>query len=284
MTWIEAFHKGRVRWLTWIAIGSVLACGFLIKGGTRSELLWAILIGAANGTAVGFALGPAAEKGAMILSGLFAGTPFYLIGSSIFVIELIEARKLHRGLLSDVIPIVSAFLAVGILFSFGQALRVRSRPCQRIPNQAMRGKWLKVSVIVAMLAVASGSLWFAHHARDQRKKAEREAGYQAALAQYADLKPGMKRERVEGYFQTNGMRFRQMCCVANFKGEFVALRGAAWDDLVKIAEERAPWVCNENNVYIAFEFNPKSQGETSETNGTDILKRVSIFHQLEGCL
>jgi len=31
------------------------------------------MIGAANGTAVGFAVGPAAEKGAVTLSGLFAG-------------------------------------------------------------------------------------------------------------------------------------------------------------------------------------------------------------------
>jgi len=64
---------------------SVLACGFLIKGGTLSELLWAVVIGAANGIAVGFAFGPAAEKRAMILSGLFAGTPFYFIAGSIFV-------------------------------------------------------------------------------------------------------------------------------------------------------------------------------------------------------
>jgi len=57
----------------WTAIGSALACGFLIKGGTQSEFLWAVMIGAANGTAVGFAVGPAAEKGAVTLSGLFAG-------------------------------------------------------------------------------------------------------------------------------------------------------------------------------------------------------------------
>jgi hypothetical protein len=111
----------------------------------------------------------------MILSGLFAGTPFYFIGSSIFVMELIEARRLHRGLLSDVIPLVSVFIAVGIVLSFAQALRVRSRGRQRISNYAMRGKRLKVSVIVAILTLVSGSLWFVHHVRDQRKKAEREA-------------------------------------------------------------------------------------------------------------
>ncbi|MGA8541095.1 MAG: hypothetical protein WB566_16455 [Terriglobales bacterium] len=125
MKWTEAFRKGRDRWLMWIAICSVLACGFLLKGGTPPELIWAIVIGAANGAAVGFAVGPAAEKGAMILSGLFAGTPFYFIGTSIFVMESIEARKLHRDLLSDVTPIASIFLIVGVILSLAQALRVR---------------------------------------------------------------------------------------------------------------------------------------------------------------
>src|SRR6266568_9053197 len=127
MTWTDAFRKGRARWLMWVAICSVLACGFLIEGGTQSELLWAVVIGAANGTAVAFALGPAAEKHAMFLSGLFAGTPFYFIASSIFVTELIETRQLHRGLLSDVIPLVSAFLIVGIAISVAQGFGVRRR-------------------------------------------------------------------------------------------------------------------------------------------------------------
>jgi len=134
MTWTEALRKGRVRWLMWIAICSALACGFLIKVGTQSELPWAVVIGAVNGTAVGFALGPAAEKGAMILSGLFAGTPFYFIGTSIFVMESIDARKLHRDLLSDVIPIASIFLIVGIVFSSAQAFRIRSHSRRRDPS------------------------------------------------------------------------------------------------------------------------------------------------------
>jgi len=56
-----------------------------------------------------------------------------------------------------------------------------------------------------------------------------------------------------------------------------------YDDLVKIGQEKAPWFCSEHNVYIAFEFNPKSEGEAPETNASDSLKRVSIFHELEGC-
>jgi len=87
LTWTEAFRRGRSRWLIWTAMCTVLGSCFLVKGGTLSDFLWASLIGAVNGIAVGFAIGPAAEKGAMILSGPFAGTPFYFIGISGFVIE-----------------------------------------------------------------------------------------------------------------------------------------------------------------------------------------------------
>ena len=125
MTWTEAFRKGRIRWLMWFVIGSFLGYLFGLKVGTQSDLPWAMAIGAANGAAVGFAVGPAAEKGAVILSGVFAGTPFYFIGTSIFVMSVIEARKLHRGLTTDDLMIGSIFLAVGLAFSFGQALRVR---------------------------------------------------------------------------------------------------------------------------------------------------------------
>ena len=139
-------------------------------------------------------------------------------------------------------------------------------------------------MIVAAVAAIAISLWFLQHLRDRHEAAERESGYQTALAQYAvQLQPGMTREQVERHLRTNGKQFKQMCCVANFKGEYVGFDRAGYDDLVKIAEESAPFVCNENNVYVAFEFNPKSQGELSNTNGSDILKRVSVFHQLEGC-
>ena len=151
-------------------------------------------------------------------------------------------------------------------------------------NQDMPRK-RKVLIVVTATLIVSTSLWLVAHVRNRRKAAEREARYQTLLAQYGgDLKPGMNRGQVERYLQTNGARFRQMCCVGNFRGEYVSLDRAAWDDLVKIAEESAPFVCSENNVYVAFEFNPKSQGESSGTNSSDVLKKVSIFHQLEGCL
>jgi hypothetical protein len=131
MTWTEAFRKGQDRFVIWIGIGSVLACGFLIKGATRSEFLWVVVIGAANGAAVGFGVGPAAEKGSRMLSGLLAGTPFYFIGLSILVLGVLKGRELHRNLLSDDIAMVSIFLVTGIAISFAQGLRVRNRTGRR---------------------------------------------------------------------------------------------------------------------------------------------------------
>jgi hypothetical protein len=152
-------------------------------------------------------------------------------------------------------------------------------------NRTMRGKRLKVLMTIAAIALIGFSTWLVQHVRERHKAAEREASYQTVLAKYmSELKPGTTREQVERHLQANGIRFRQMCCVANFRDQYVSLKGAGYDDLVKIGKESAPWFCSENNVYIAFEFNPKSQGELSDTNAPDVLKRVSVFHQLEGCL
>jgi hypothetical protein len=143
--------------------------------------------------------------------------------------------------------------------------------------------------IVAAAAAIAIVLWFLKHERDRREAAKRESGYHSILSQYAvELKPGMTRDQVERYLQSNRKEFKQMCCVANFKGEvsypYVSFGDAGSDDLVKIAKESVPFVCSENNVYIAFEFNPKSQGELPNTNASDILKRMSVFHWLEGCM
>jgi len=144
---------------------------------------------------------------------------------------------------------------------------------------------MKLFMVVAAAVAIAVSLWFWQHVRNRHAAAEREKGYQAVLAQYTvELKPGMTRQQVERRLQTNGKRFKQMCCVANFKGEHLGLDRSGYDDLIRIAEESAPFFCSESNVYIAFEFNPKSQGELSQTNDSDVLKRISVFHQLEGCM
>lgn len=143
-------------------------------------------------------------------------------------------------------------------------------------------RWLK---IVAAIATVLSGVWLALDLRERHKAAEREAYYDKVLTRYqGELKPGMTREQAEKLLRDSGGQFRQMCCVENFRGHYVSLSDAGWDDLVKIGEESAPWYCGENNVYISFEFNPKAQGELSKTNGSDILKKVAVFHQLENCL
>jgi hypothetical protein len=94
----------------------------------------------------------------------------------------------------------------------------------------------------------------------------------------------MAREQVERDLRTNGEQSKQSCCVPNFKGELVSFDRAGYDDLVKIADERVPFVCNENNVYIALELTPKPQVERSNMNASDILKRMSLSHKLDGCM
>jgi hypothetical protein len=149
----------------------------------------------------------------------------------------------------------------------------------------MRTKRLRLLKIIAATGVMFFGLWLVQHVRERHKAAEREAYYQTILAKYtSELKPGMSREQVEQRIQSDGKRFGQMCCVANIRGQYTSSVEAGWDDLVKIGEESPPWFCSENNVYIAFEFNPKSPGELSKTNASDILKRVSVFQQLEVCL
>ncbi len=113
-------------------------------------------------------------------------------------------------------------------------------------------------MIFAALTLIATGLWFLN----RRNAAQREERYQAVLASYtANLKAGMNRETVEHYLQSHGMQFRQMCCVASFSGEGANLEEAGWDDLVKVGEETAPRICGKSNVYIAFEFSPKSPDE-----------------------
>jgi hypothetical protein len=132
-------------------------------------------------------------------------------------------------------------------------------------------------IVAAVVVLISICVWFVN----RRKAAQREQRYQTILTSYAvRFKPGMTRDKLEHYLQNNGIQIRYMCCASDRAN----LAGAGWDDLVKIGEESAPWVCKENNAYIALEFNPKSQGELPGTNDSDTLKRVTIFHQLEGCL
>ncbi len=129
---------------------------------------------------------------------------------------------------------------------------------------------LRGVVFLVLLAIGSCSAW------GQSKQQKREAAYQSKLQSYAEaLKPGMTRKNLEDYLRAKGVAFGQLCCIDE---------PSAYADLVKIGKEKHPWYCEEHNVYIAFQFAAVEPHKGWEAFDSDILKRITIFHKLEGCL
>jgi hypothetical protein len=125
-------------------------------------------------------------------------------------------------------------------------------------------------ILVALSAATSCDAW------GQRAKKKREAAYQAALQSYSEvLRPGMTRKNLEDYLRGKGTGFQQMCCVDE---------RSAYADLVRIGKEKHPWYCSEHNVYVAFQFAAVEPHDALHAYDSDVLKRVTIFHWLEGCL
>ena len=140
----------------------------------------------------------------------------------------------------------------------------------------MHSKRLKLLLIFGVLPLIVVGKWLTQRLREKQNEAAR---YQMALAECRRaFKPGTTRGEVEQHFRIHRTQFKHTCCVTKTETP-----SATYDDLVKIGQESVPLFCREHNVYIAFEFNPKSQAEAPETNDSDILKRMSIFHELQGC-
>ena len=66
-----------------------------------------------------------------------------------------------------------------------------------------------------------------------------------------------------------------MCCVEE---------RSAYADLVKIGKEKVPWFCSEHSVYAAFQFAAPEPHDIPHAHDSDVLKKITIFHWLEGCL
>ena len=133
-------------------------------------------------------------------------------------------------------------------------------------------RWLALMI---MITISAAVMLLSSHVRSQSRK-KREADYQSALRVYSeDLKPGWTRKEVEDYLRANGAKFTQMCCIEE---------RSAFADLVKVGEESAPWYCSEKSVHVAFEFAAAEPHQPWEAYDTDVLRRITIFHQLGGCL
>jgi len=85
----------------------------------------------------------------------------------------------------------------------------------------------------------------------------------------------MTRKEVEDYFHAKNISFGQLCCIDEW---------SAFADLLKIGKEGHPWYCEEHNVYIAFQFGAVEHRDSAKADDSDSLKRVTIFHKLDGCL
>jgi hypothetical protein len=93
----------------------------------------------------------------------------------------------------------------------------------------------------------------------------------------------MTRKQVEEYLSAKHLLFRQLCCVS-VKEFSRGVYDNSYDDLVKIGQEDVPWVCSENNVYIAFEFLGSQKDSLPRAEPSDKLKDVTVYHKLDGCL
>jgi hypothetical protein len=137
----------------------------------------------------------------------------------------------------------------------------------------------KLRVLLILLCVVLLCIGIRHLIRKQAQK-KREAGYQAALRDYRQaFKQGITRKEVEDYLRMKNVPFRQLCCVELSSKH-------SWDDFVKIGEEDTPWICSENNVYVAFEFaDHQSQYESGrQASDLDTLSAITISQRLDGCL
>ena len=137
-----------------------------------------------------------------------------------------------------------------------------------------------IAALIAALIITIG----VRHVLGEQARQKRELRYQNALRSYSEaLKTGINRKQVEGYFSAKHVSFSQTCCVS--VKEFT--RGVydnAYDDLVKVGQEDAPWFCSENNVYVAFQFLGSDKDSFPKAEATDRLKDVTLYRKLDGCL
>jgi len=135
----------------------------------------------------------------------------------------------------------------------------------------MNSKEVLISALI-LAAVASSAC----RGAARRAQAKREVAYQQTLQKYSgEFTAGMSRKEIEGRLQAQNIQFLSMCCAEERVG---------MDDLVKIGSEEHPWYCSEHNVYVAFEFTAAKPTDVFTASDADRLRKVTIFHWLEGCL
>ena len=128
---------------------------------------------------------------------------------------------------------------------------------------------------VALLTVG----FIVRHVWEQRMQHKREVAYQTALKSYSAIfRPGAVRKEVETQLRNKGLNFQQIWGPIDGQTASVPL------DLVQIGREPAPWYCSEQDVYIAFDFATTGPRESLAFRDSDVLKTVTVYKWLQGCL
>ena len=135
--------------------------------------------------------------------------------------------------------------------------------------------------LMAVVGVGLFALGIRHGVRAHQKR-KREAAYQSALLSYTQVfKPGMTRKEVEDYLRARNLDFGQTCCVVGIQPH----PKHSLDDITRVGQEDAPWFCSEHYVFVAFQFEDHGQYKSIlGADDNDILKSVTIYHSLGGCL
>ena len=159
----------------------------------------------------------------------------------------------------------------------GDIVRVSIRADHKLSVYSRRMKRpIRIAYVILAVVLAAYALDVWHMAR-QRAHEKREELYQANLQRYSKVAiPGMTRTQVESYLRDQSTSFERMCCVEE---------QSALADLVLLGRERLVFPCDSEGIYIAFQFAATEQHDGMMlAYDSDVLKRVSIYRWMQGCL
>jgi hypothetical protein len=110
-----------------------------------------------------------------------------------------------------------------------------------------------------------------------RRRAHREAAYQADLRSYSEaLKPGMTRKSVEDYLRERNINFRYPSSF--FYQTDIVREPTADTDVVKIGNEPPPhFFCSDTGIYIGLVFAATDKRSSLTADDSDVLNQVILF-------
>jgi hypothetical protein len=144
--------------------------------------------------------------------------------------------------------------------------------------RSRRSLWIFTVLLLAVVVTFAGA---AAHRRIAENTHRRERGYQKTLRSYIGTFPvGTLRSDVETRLRAKGQAFHHSCCIHR------PPRGGegAWDVMIPIGEESAPWYCSEHTIYIGIEFTPDTPRTGLEARSADTVSSVTLVRRMGGCL